>query len=96
MNGETYTNLNSALDSLLFKFGIGIVLQQVYSDNEKFIGYKSFIKFYPQNKIGEECGQIRYIEDSKKFKVAEKATKATMIKALEILEDAFIFGRIKS
>jgi len=95
MKGETYNSLNSALDSLLFKFGIGIVLQQEYSKSDKFLGHMSYIRYYPFNKIGEQSTDIRYIEDYKKFKIADKATKITTIKALEILEDAFVFGRVK-
>lgn len=95
MQGDTYKSLNSALDSLLFKFGIGIVLQQEYSKSDKFLGYKSYIRFYPFNKIGEQSIDIKYIEDSRKFKIEAKATKATTLKALEILEDAFVFGRVK-
>lgn len=96
MKGDTFNTLNSALDSLLFNFGIGIVVQPVYSNNDKFLGNVSSIKIYPFNKIGEQSSENKYIEDYKKFKIAEKATKVTTLKALEILEDAFVFGRVKS
>jgi len=86
LNGDSHKSLNHALDSLLFHFGIGVVLLQVYSKFEKFLGYRSFIKFYPGNKVMEESREICYIEDYKKFKIAEKANKITTLRALDILE----------
>jgi hypothetical protein len=83
---HTYNSFDLALDSLLIGFGIGIVLMQVFSKSDKFLGYKSYIKYYPQNSLNLESGQTLYVEDYKKFRVAEKVTKVTTIKALDILE----------
>ena len=92
IHGDTYHSFNSAIDSLLFSFGIGIVLIPVYSaKSDQLMGYKSIIKYYPDNKLKVKSADTVYIEDYKKFKTPEKANIATTIQALNVLEDALAF-----
>ena len=87
--GLGFISFNAAIDDLLFRFGLGVVLQQVFSETDKFLGYTSYIKVYQaySQKFVNPIADVKVIEDYKKFKSSEKAQKQTTICALDLLED---------
>lgn len=95
-NGDSYYNFNTAIDSFLYSFGIGIITPFITDKTgERILGYQSILKYYPDNKCGFTPGEHYYIEDYKKFKTAFKAMKATIIHSLDILEEVFSFRRVQ-
>ncbi|MBI5539080.1 MAG: hypothetical protein HY951_03410 [Bacteroidia bacterium] len=88
IEGDDYSNLNFGIDSLLFSFRIGINIVPVYSDEpKKLLGYRSYIKYYINNKLNIPSGEVSFIEDYAKYKTAEKAEKKTIICALKMIEE---------
>jgi hypothetical protein len=85
--GIEYSSINSAVDALLFNFGLGFQVLPIFHETlDKILGFNSKIKVYPMNKFNLDCGDIVVIEDYKKFKSREKAEKETLICALNFLE----------
>lgn len=87
IEGNLFKSLNSALDSLLFKFGIDIIVSPIYSEKDVLLGHTSSIKLYPQNKLNKKSEEIQIIENYRKFKSNNKAQKETLTYALKLLEE---------
>jgi hypothetical protein len=89
IDGDKSVSINLGIDSLLFHFGITIITQTVYDSNtSKILGHESFIKILPTNILKLESQTQRFIQDYKKFKNYDKAEKATILYALNLLEEA--------
>jgi hypothetical protein len=87
LRGQDYVSFNAAIDNLLITFGIGVVVVRVVSETEKFLGFTSYLKIYPQNQVNRESEDIKVIEDYKKFKSSSKAEQETTTYALNFLEE---------
>ena len=94
--GDSFPNLDSALDSLLFKFGMGMIAPAIYAgDTERILGHESYMIFYPNNVMKEEARKDLVIQDFKNFKNLDKAKRVTYLACLEHLEQ-FLRRRLDS
>jgi len=86
--GIEYPSINSAIDALLCRYGLGFSVFPIYHEtSDKVLGYNSKIKIYPTNSFNLDIEDRVIIEDYKRFKSREKAEKETFICALNFLED---------
>ncbi len=88
-----FRNVNSAIDNLLFSFGIGVITVPVLSENEKLLGYKTKIRIYPTNSLELISEDIDFIEEFKKYKSPKRAEEATVEEAVKLLERNLIARR---
>lgn len=95
-DGDRYLEINTAMDSFIFHIGIGIITPLITDKSgEKILGYKSIVKFYPQNKCRKNPDEYYYIEDYKRYKAAWRAYKATLIHVLDNLEDLLLMSNLE-
>jgi hypothetical protein len=86
--GIEYPSINSAIDALLCRFGLGFSVFPIYHEtSDKVLGYNSKIKIYPTNSFNLDIEDRLIIEDYKRFKSREKAEKETFIGVLNFLEE---------
>ena len=89
ISGKKFISVNLAIDSLLFHFGITlIVIPIINSKNNLTMGPETFIRYLPGNILNMDPLDEQYIQDFKKYKDYDKAEKATSLRALDILEDS--------
>ncbi|MBK7873895.1 MAG: hypothetical protein IPJ74_26195 [Saprospiraceae bacterium] len=81
------TDLYHALDSSFFQLGIGMLVDTVYDEND-FIGYRVYIKFYPSNILDEPVGQRPIFDSlSNLIKSRGDAYKASAKEILNMIKD---------
>jgi hypothetical protein len=86
-----FSDIYSALDSILHRFGIGVLAHPIHSDRTgKLIGHTSTLKIYPDNPIKRDACELTCIEDFRKFKTLDKAKKVSFMAGLDMLEEYLI------
>jgi hypothetical protein len=92
LSDNSFLSLISAIESLLFKFKIGVVIIPIHHQkSEVLLGHASHIKIYPQCPFNLEETEITIIQDFKKFKSFSKTQKVSFLSALDFLEDKLHF-----
>ncbi|MCF8714370.1 hypothetical protein JM658_05955 [Joostella atrarenae] len=57
-------SLFSTFEEFAYKVGIGIIAEKVYDHKFNFIGCTPYLKYYPDNLLGEESREVKLFSDS--------------------------------